>query len=437
MKEQISKYKLDPVTNITRRNFVKKIGVTAAAFSVLPPNIYNYAAAETGQQAQAFISPEINSNGSVTFRLSAPDATSVTLNGDYPLGEGIMMIKDTTGNWSVTTVSLKDDLFGYYFNVNGVRTIDPRNVYTIRDGSRYFSVVNVPGTKSDNYIVNDIPHGTLSQEWYPSPALNMERRRMYVYTPPGYESGLERYPVLYLLHGGGGDEDAWANMGKAPQILDNLIGKGKAKPMILVMTNGNSNQIAARNVISTTNIGEELRGGTGGFRRNITQFPKSLVQDVVPFIDKNYRSVNKREGRAIAGLSMGGAQTFLAAFNNLDKFAWLGEFSGGFTLLPDVAIPVTPPYNADKLRGPDLSRSINTEKFLALLPELNEDANSKLRLLYISIGADDTLITTHNKLKEILNSLGVKYTLVEIPGYAHEWSFWRLILSDFVPRLFR
>ena len=423
--------------NVSRRNFVKKIGTTAAAFSVIPTGVFSFPTDGGDQNPQYLKSPELDLNGSITFRLSAPEAESVTLNGDFPIGEGVKMTKDSQGVWTVTLNSLKSDFYGYYFNVNGIRTLDPQNVFTFRDGSRYFSVAIIPGENSNNYIVNDVPHGTLSQEWYPSPFLNMERRRMYVYTPPGYKNGKEHYPVLYLLHGGGGDEDAWTNMGRAPHIFDNLIAQGKAKPMIVVMTNGNSDQGAAQNVIFSNDSTQEQPETLGGFRRDITKFPKSLVQDVIPYVDKNYRTKKGRENRAIAGLSMGGAQTFFAAFNNLDKFAWVGEFSAGFTLLPNVAVPITPPANRDKLRGPDISRSIDPIKFLALLPELNKGANSKLNLLYVSIGTDDGLITTHNKVKETLDKQGVDYSLVEIPGYGHEWSFWRLILSDFMPRLFK
>ena len=440
MKNTITQNRREETVHVSRRRFVKSMGATTAAFSFLPTAIFGNNSRVTtllpaDQKPQAIQSPEVSSDGTVTFRFFAPQATLVTLNGDFPIGEERAMEKDTHGVWSISLNSLKDDLFGYYFNVNGVRALDPENVFTFRDGSRYFSVVHVPGKKSGNYLLNDVPHGNISHEWYPSPFLNMERRRMYVYTPPGYENSTEDYPVLYLLHGGGGDEDAWTNMGRAPHIFDNLIAQGKAKPMIVVMTNGNANQVAAQNVVNT-NSSSLKQSNTRGFRMDITQFPKSLVQDVIPFIDKNYRTKKDREYRAIAGLSMGGAQTFYAAFNNLDKFGWVGEFSAGFTLLPNVAVSITPPDNADKLRGPDITRSIDPDKFLALLPELNKKANSKLNLLYVSIGIDDGLISTHNKVKEILDKQGVDYSLVETQGYGHEWSFWRLILNDFMPKLF-
>jgi len=425
---------------ITRRGFMK-LGATAAVVSVVPNQLFsnnNISAAhlDAGQQMLKVKSPEINTDGSVTFRLSAPEATSVTLNGDFPIGNGVTMTKDAQGVWSATVKSLKNDFYGYTFNVNGISTLDPQNVFTMRDGSRYLSSLRIPGPVTDNYLVNDVPHGTLSQEWYPSPVLNMERRRMYVYTPPEYETGNESYPVLYLLHGGGGDEDAWTDMGRAPHIFDNLIAQGKAKPMIVVMTNGNADQMAAQNVVPLQSSGQDFKKMKEGLGRNILKFPQSLVQDVIPFIDKNYRTKTDRESRAIAGLSMGGAQTFYTAFNHLDTFAWVGEFSGGFPLMPGVAVPIDPPSNADKLRGPDITNTIDEGKFLAMLPQLNSSVNKQLKLLFVSIGTDDGLITTHTKLKQILDDQKVKYTLVEIPGYGHEWSFWRLILSDFMPRLF-
>ncbi len=428
---------------VSRRHFVKKVSASTAAFSLFQGSLLSginsnpkNTTAQTNQLPQAIKSPEILSDGSITFRLSAPDATSVTLNGDYWIGNNVVMTKDAQGIWAVTIKPLTNGFYDYYFRVNGVRALDPLNVFTTRDGSRYASSLRIPGLVSNDYQVNDIPHGTISQVWYPSPSLTMAYRRMYVYTPAGYESNAGHYPVFYLLHGGGGDEDAWTNMGRAPQILDNLIAQGKAKPMIMVMTNGNANQAASQDIIAPPYTPESQQGATG-IRRNILKFPESLIKDVIPFIDKNYRTINDRESRAITGLSMGGAQTFYAGFNNLDKFAWIGEFSGGFPLLPDVAVKITPPANADKLRGPDISNTIDPEKFLALHPKLDAGVNSQLRLLYLGIGTVDGLITTHNDLKKILNGKGVKYTDVETPGYGHEWGFWRLILRDFMPRLFK
>jgi enterochelin esterase family protein len=166
--------------------------------------------------------------------------------------------------------------------------------------------------------------------------------------------------------------------------------------------------------------------------------PKSIITDLIPFIDKSYRTTANRENRAIAGLSMGGAMTLLAAFNNLDKFTWVGTFSAGLPPMPGVAVPINPPLpNASDFRGPDVNNTIDTQKLAALLPQLNAEANAKLRLYYVAIGLEDGLITAHNAYKGLLQEKGVKATIMERHGYGHEWAFWRIALDDFAPRLFQ
>jgi enterochelin esterase family protein len=407
-------------------------------FAQQPP-----AAGPTGRDGKptALRSPEVLPDGSATFRLSAPNATAVTVRNttggyaDWPNGNEVAMSKGDKGTWSVTVGPLKPEFYTYTFSVDGVQLLDPRNVTISRDGSRYSNSLRIPGPRSADYQLNDVPHGTVALVWYPSPSLNLTRR-MYVYTPPGYEtSGTARYPVFYLLHGGGGDEDAWTNLGRAPEILDNLIAQGKANPMIVVMTNGNFSQKASQDFSPVQPPAGAPAGGGPGI--GILRFPQSLVADVIPFVDKVYRTKADREDRAIAGLSMGGAQTFYTAFNNLDKFAWVGALSGGFPLLPGVALPIPPPENAFKLRGPDITNSIDPEKFTALMPQLNAAANSQLRLLYVAIGTEDGLISAHGAVKQLLASKGVNATIVETPGYGHEWAFWRVALEDLAPRLFQ
>jgi enterochelin esterase-like enzyme len=280
--------------------------------------------------------------------------------------------------------------------------------------------------------VNDVPHGTVAQVWYPSPMLKLTRR-LYVYTPPGYETGKARYPVFYLLHGGGGDEGDWTNLGRAPQILDNLIAQGKAKPMIVVMTNENSNRIASPDFVAApAQQGNPMQG------QAMLTFPKSIVTDLIPFIDRAYRTLPNRENRGIAGLSMGGAMTLLTAFNNLDKFAWVATFSAGLPPMPGVAVPINPPLpNASSLRGPDVNNTIDKQKLAELLPQLNASANARLRLFYVSIGAEDGLITAHNAFKGLLEEKGVNAMTTELHGYGHEWAFWRIALHDLAPRLFQ
>ena len=183
--------------------------------------------------------------------------------------------------------------------------------------------------------------------------------------------------------------------------------------------------------------GDQASGAGAAITPIILNFPKSLVQDVIPFVDKVYRTKSDRENRAIAGLSMGGAQTLYAAFNHLYKFAWVGAFSGGFPLLPGIGVPIPAPANAGRLRGPDVTRSIDPGKFAQLMPQLNADANSKLRLFYLAIGTDDGLISAHGVVKEVLKSKGVEAVIREVPGYGHEWAFWRVALADYLPRLFQ
>jgi len=388
--------------------------------------------------AAAVRSPEITPDGKVTFRLSAPDAGSVLVRNttggfaDWPGGNEVTMTKGDNGVWSATIGPLKPEYYIYVFVVDGVQALDPQNLFHMRDGTRYGNSLRIPGDLTNNYAVNDVPHGTLSLVWYPSPALKLTRR-LYVYTPPGYETGTARYPVFYLLHGGGGDEDAWTNLGRAPEIMDNLIAQGKAKPMIVVMTNENSNQIAAPDFVAAP-----PGGAAGGMRGTaMLEFPKSMITDLIPFIDKAYRTLSGREHRAIAGLSMGGGMTLLAAFNNLDKFAWLGTFSAGLPPMPGVAVAIEPPPNAANLRGPDVSNTIDKQKLADLLPQLDASANARLRLFYVGIGAEDGLITAHTAFKELLKEKGVKATIVERHGYGHEWPFWRISLVDFAPRLFQ
>jgi enterochelin esterase-like enzyme len=381
-------------------------------------------------------SPVVQADGTVTFHLLAPTASTVVLDGDHPIGDGYRngkkltpMTKDDQGVWSVTVGPLEPDFYSYYFLVDGVRMPDPQNVRLIRDGVRYANWAVVPGAVSANYEINDVPHGSVSAVWYPSPTLEMTRR-VTVYTPPGYESGGKRYPVLYLIHGGGGDEQAWVDMGRAPEIFDNLIAQGKMLPTIVVIPNANEWELTSPNDKPVTTP----PGGNSG---QILRFPESLVKDLVPYVDKTYRTQADREHRAVAGLSRGGAQTLYAAMNNLNDFAWVGVFSGGLPLLPNVLINIPMPADAATRRGPDLGHSIDPEKFESLLPTLGPAVNTKLRLFYLTIGTDDGLVESWQDARKVFDEKGVKFVWVERPGFGHEWRFWRLALTDFASRIFQ
>ena len=300
----------------------------------------------TGQPARP-VSPEIHSDRTVTFRLSAPKAADVTLNGSWEGARDIKMAKDDNGVWSATVGPLGAQLWGYWYMVDGVKALDPGNGETQRDGSRIDNLLMVSGPESDLWDFKDVPHGTIHAVWYPSPKFGEQaRRRMYIYTPFGYEAGQDRYPVLYLLHGGGGDEDAWVNMGRANVILDNLMALGKVKPMIVVMPNGNAPQTvsqgyaygqtpALQSVQAPSPPPLQTAGGLGGARPVRPpvpypgSYPESLVKDVIPFVERNYRVFTDKNSRAIAGLSMGAGQTIAATNNNPGVFGYIGVFSSG------------------------------------------------------------------------------------------------------------
>jgi enterochelin esterase-like enzyme len=361
-------------------------------------------------------SPELLSDNRIVFRLSAPKAGEVILNGDWPGGMNIPMTRDEQGIWSVTIGPLEPEFWGYTFSVDGVRTTDPRNPNTKRDGVRYDSILLISGPASDLYEVRDVPHGNISIVWYESPTLKLTRR-MYVYTPPGYEKGKQRYPVFYLLHGGGGDEDAWYTLGRTNLIMDNLIVQGKARPMIIVMPNGNSNQKMATGSGPVPGQSTQMQfpppsKDPGAARSSANPFagpfPESLVKDIMPYIEKHYRVTAKKESRAIAGLSMGGGHTMAVTAANPGVFGYIGVWSAGS-------------------RQPD-------EEIVAQLSAIKA---AGAKLYYVGCGVDDKLAYTGSKkLAEILKKVGMNHTFRESTG-GHTWFNWRIYLSEFAPMLFR
>ena len=280
-------------------------------------------------------SPDVHADNSVTFNLIAPEANHVQLTGDflppktvefngntYDTPGVVDLVKDGKGVWSFTSEPLKPELYTYNLIVDGVKIIDPLNVYNIRDINNLFSVLLIGGdSRIDLYKVNKVPHGTVAKVWYESPTAGINRR-LTVYTPAGYETSGKDYPVFYLLHGIGGDENAWSELGRAAQIIDNLIAQGKAEPMILVMTNGNISQEACPGETSE------------GYKVPTMMLPKTMegsfetaFPDVVKFIEKTYRVKKDKAHRAIAGLSMGGFHSLFISINNPDMFDYVGLFS--------------------------------------------------------------------------------------------------------------
>jgi enterochelin esterase family protein len=383
------------------------------------------AAVGRGGGVQAARSPEILPDNQVTFRLRAPNATDVAVNGDWPQGRGVKMTKDDQGIWSVTVGPLTPELWGYTFSVNGVTALDPGNGNTKRDGARVDNILLIPGPLSDNYQVKDVPHGNVSMVWYDSPTLKL-KRRMYVYTPAGYETGKQRYPVLYLLHGAGGDEDAWFNLGRTSQILDNLIAQGKAKPMLVVMTNGNANQKMAPGwgPVQGQSSGRGMGAGRGAAPAAAPgappaaapaagraaapagpSFPESLVKDVIPFIEKNYRVIAKKDSRAITGLSMGGGHTLAASNAYPAMFSYIGVLSMG-------------------------TRNDVTKELTAI-----KKAGAKF--YYVGCGAEDRICVEGSRnLAALLKKVDMKYVYNENTG-GHTWFNWRIYLNELAPRLFQ
>ena len=368
------------------------------------------------------VSPEIYDNNIVLFRLKAPKAVKVQITGDFlpkqkvkiPNGEyeipGVVdMTEGKDGVWEYTTPEpLQPELYSYSFIVDGLRMNDPANVYLIRDVATLTNVFIIGGERADLYKVNQVPHGTVSRIWYNSPALGMERR-MTVYTPAGYETSGKRYPVFYLLHGMGGDEEAWISLGRTSQILDNLIAQGKAKPMIVVMTNGNASQEAAPGESSL------------GMKPPTMQLPKTMdgsfgqaFPDVVKFVDKNYRTLKSKSGRAIAGLSMGGFHSLHISKQYPDMFDYVGLFSAAILPNKDVSSPVY-----EDMEG-----------------KLKIQFAKKPSLYWIAIGKTDFLYKANEDYRKLLDENGYKYTYYET-GEGHIWKNWRIYLSEFVPLLFK
>jgi enterochelin esterase family protein len=371
---------------------------------------------------QDIVSPQVNNNRTVTFRLQAPKAAKVELTGDFlpaqkiqtPMGESeapgvATLVKNEQGIWEYTTPqALTPELYSYTFVVDGLSMTDPNNVYTIRDVASITNIFIVGGEHADLYTVNDVPHGTVARRWYNSPTLNMNRR-ITIYTPPGYEQSREEYPVFYLLHGAGGDEEAWISLGRASQILDNLIARGKARPMIVVMTNGNAGQQAAP--------GESPRGmykpSFMGDTRMDGDFEKAFP-DVIQFVESNYRTGKDKASRAIAGLSMGGFHAMHISKQYPDMFDYVGLFSAA--IMPREGVTSDVYLNTDEKLKAQFSRNPT--------------------LYYIAIGKTDFLFDANTDFRKKLDENKYPYIYKETGG-GHIWRNWRIYLSDFAPRLFR
>ncbi len=364
------------------------------------------AAPGRGPQRPVVISPEVSAGRRVTFRILAPHAEAVKLSGsDIPGNlQGAAMTKGENGVWETTLGPLDPGAYRYNFNIDGVPVIDPRNPATSESNNNTWSVVPVPG--SDFMDTRNVPHGAVAAVTYYSTALG-RFRRMHVYTPPGYEFGKGTYPVFYLLHGAGDSDDSWTSVGRAGFILDNLIASGKAKAMVVVMPAGHTRP-AMRAPIGAPD-----------------EFEQDFMTDIMPYVEKNYRVINDRQHRAIAGLSMGGGQTLNITLAHLDKFTYVGVFSSGL-------FQAFPPAGRGGAAAPP-SEAPNWEQ--QHLADLDNPAKKGLKLLWFSTGRDDRLMPVTKSTVELLQKHGFHPVFEESPG-AHTWLNWRNYLIQFAPQLF-
>ena len=376
-------------------------------------------------QGPQVVSPDVHEDNTVTFNVVAPEAQKVQLTGEflpqkkvewmgnsYDMPGVVDLVKNDKGVWSYTTEKLAPELYTYNVIVDGVKTLDPLNVYNIRDINNLFSVLIIGGEpRTDLYKVNKVAHGTVSKVWYESQTAGLTRR-LTVYTPAGYETSGKEYPVLYLLHGIGGDENAWSELGRAAQIMDNLIAQGKAEPMLVVMTNGNISEEACPGETSKGLVPPTMmlpKTMEGSFE---TAFP-----DVIKFIEKTYRVKKDKNHRAIAGLSMGGFHSLYISINNPDLFDYVGLFSAA----------------VDKQQN-DQGGYQN----------IYEDRNGKIdqlfkknpKLFWIGIGKTDFLYKNNSDLRAYLDSKKHKYEYVETDG-GHIWRNWRIYLTMYAQKVFK
>lgn len=355
-------------------------------------------------QAKGVTSPEVLDDGSVVVRLYAPEAKSVVLKCDFVSGGNVAMQRTDDGVWEYRSEPLASELYCYRFSIDGMADIvDPASSYVMRDVGSLMSYFIVAGERGDLYAPQGVKHGTLSRVWVP---MSGHERRMVVYTPAGYERGKGKYPVLYLLHGMGGDEEAWVATGRVVEIMDNLIASGKAEPMIVVMTNGCSKHVAAPGYSEEGMFRPYMSGSMDGTF-------EAMFKDVVEWVDATYRTIAKPEKRAIAGLSMGGFHAMQISKHYPEMFDYVGLFSAAI------------------FRGES-----GVEMYEKLEQRLLRQFEHEPKLYWIAIGSGDFLYDENVEYRELLDRLGCKYTYRESTG-GHEWRNWRIYLCEFAQMLFK
>jgi enterochelin esterase-like enzyme len=407
-------------------------GAFAAQLAVAQDRPAAPPAAGRGGRGPQVVSPEIQADRKVTFRILAPKATAVALSANdipAPVTKGVEFKKSDAGVWEATFGPIDPGAYRYNFTVDGVAVMDPRNPGTAESNTNSWSLFYVPG--SDSMDAKNVPHGAVAEVTYFSTALN-RFRRMHVYTPPGYELGKGKFPVFYLLHGAGDCDDAWTSVGRAGFIVDNLLAAKKAKPMIIVMPAGHT---------SAASFGGGGRGATTPGQTPRDEFTEDFMKDVMPYVESHYRVLTARADRAIAGLSMGGSQTLNIAIPHLDKFAYVGVYSSGLlgsfarTPAPAAAPGAAPAAAPAAGRAGAAPAGPSWEQ--QHLAELDNAALKKgLKVFWFATGVDDSLITTTRGTVDLLKKHGFTPSFKETTG-AHTWINWRIYLNEFAPLLFQ
>jgi enterochelin esterase-like enzyme len=333
-------------------------------------------------------SPEVHADGRVTFRIAAPNATDVRVSGDF-LKAPETLQKDEKGVWSVTVGPVSPDIYNYQLSVNGLAMTRAR--------------LDVPGASPRFFDLRPVAHGAVEQRLYDSKTVHGVRR-VFIYTPPNYARSSERYPVLYLFHGAGGDESGWTENGRANLILDNLIADGKLKPLVIVMPYGYAYPPTS-----------PLAEGPDAMKRQRDDFSRDLIEDLIPFVQANYRVHADRDHRAIAGLSLGGGQALGIGLSHTDVFSRVAGFSAAL--------------------GAVTSPQAGGLDFKSLVADANK-MNERLKLLWVGCGTDDTLFNSNKEFAHLLESSGVKHTFRVSDG-AHTWQVWRRYLNEVAPLLFQ
>ena len=399
------------------RSIVTAVGLWAALLSTAFVSANQ--STQAPPQPPQVVSPEILPDSRVAFRIYAPQAREIRLSAsDIPgVGRDTQLVKGGQDVWEVTLGPLSAGAYRYNFNIDGVATIDPRNPAISESNNNVWSLVSVPG--SDVFDTRPVPRGAIAEVTYHSTALG-KYRRMHVYTPPGYESGRGRYPVFYLLHGAGDNDDSWSSVGRAGFILDNLIAAKRATPMVVVMPAGHTS-----------------RGPGSPLGRAATEeFVTDFTTAVMPYIEQHFRVFTDRANTAIAGLSMGGAQTLNIAVSRLERFAYIGVFSSGLIgafPAPDAREPGAAPAAAAPPTSPPLTAAEWESNHVAKL----DDAAVKkgLRLLWFATGKEDRLMPTTQATVGLFTKHHFAPVFKESPG-GHTWINWRNYLVEFVPQLF-